>query len=55
MWSRRVLCVIVDPGRDRLLGGRVDIEKGFIADDSDANGDGKADHLDNLREVISIR
>lgn len=53
--GRRVLCVIVDPGKDRLLGGRVDIEKGFIPDDSDANGDGKADHLDNLKEVISIR
>jgi len=53
--DRRVQWVIVDPGRDKLLGGTMDAENGFVPDNSDANGDGKPDHLDNLLEKVSMR
>jgi len=53
--DRRVQWVIVDPGRDKLLGGTMDAENGFVPDNSDANGDGKPDHLDNLIEKVSLR
>jgi type II secretory pathway pseudopilin PulG len=52
---RRAQLVLIDPGRDRLLGGTVDPGKGFVADGSDANGDGTSDAADNLIERISAR
>jgi len=52
--ERRIQWVLVDSGRDKLLGGTMSAEKGFVPDNSDANGDGKADHLDNLIEKVSM-
>jgi type II secretory pathway pseudopilin PulG len=53
--DHRVQWVIVDPGRDKLLGGIMSAENGFVPDNSDANGDGKPDHLDNIVEKVSMR
>lgn len=53
--KRRFQCIVVDPGSDKLLGGTVDNENGFTPDHSDANGDGKEDHLDNLTELVALR
>jgi len=47
--------VIVDPGRDKLLGGTIDNVNGFRPDNTDANGDGQPDHLDNHIEKASLR
>jgi hypothetical protein len=40
--------VIVDPGKDRLLGGSFSKQHGFVSDSRDVNGDGVSDHSDNL-------
>lgn len=53
--DRPVQWVIVDPGRDKLLGGTIDKVNGFRPDTTDANGDGKLDHLDNIIEKASLR
>jgi hypothetical protein len=42
-------CLIIDPGPDKLLGGTLDPQKGFVPDGSDANSDGKPDDQDNIR------
>jgi hypothetical protein len=38
-----------DPGPDKLLGGTLDPQKGFVPDGSDANRDGVPDDQDNIR------
>ncbi len=40
--------ILVDPGPDQLLGGRLEAGKGFVPNNSDENGDGVPDHNDNL-------
>lgn len=45
--------MLVFPGKDRLLGGTLSAEKGFVPDNSDANGDGLLDHLDNIIEQVT--
>ena len=40
--------LIIDPGPDKLLGGTIDPEKGFVPDNSDANHDGVPDYQDNI-------
>jgi len=52
--GRDLQWVIIDPGKDKLLGGIMSAENGFVPDNSDANGDGNADHLDNLIEKVSL-
>jgi hypothetical protein len=42
-------CLIIDPGPDKLLGGTLDPQKGFVPDGSDANRDGIPDDKDNIR------
>lgn len=45
--------MLVFPGNDRLLGGTLSTENGFVPDNSDANGDGLLDHLDNIIEQVT--
>jgi hypothetical protein len=40
--------LVIDPGKDGLLGGIFSKETGFVPDESDANGDGVADDRDNI-------
>jgi hypothetical protein len=40
--------LVIDRGPDGLLGGSINVVKGFVPDGSDANGDGVADDKDNL-------
>lgn len=44
--------VLVFPGRDRLIGGKLSLAEGFVPDNSDANGDGILDHVDNIIEQV---
>jgi hypothetical protein len=41
--------VVIDPGRDRQLGGVIDPQAGFVPNGTDANGDGAPDHKDNFK------
>jgi hypothetical protein len=40
--------LIIDSGPDKLLGGTIDPQKGFVPDNSDANHDGVPDDKDNI-------
>lgn len=40
--------VVIATGADGLLGGTLSEDKGFVPDNSDANGDGAFDHEDNI-------
>lgn len=44
----RAGCIVIATGADGLLGGTLSEDKGFVPDNSDANGDGTPDHADNI-------
>lgn len=46
--------LVIDPGPDKLLGGAIDPQKGFIPDNSDGNGDKTPDHKDNISSTDPV-
>ena len=48
-------CLVVDPGPDKLLGGQLTPDKGFVPGGGDQNGDGKPDDEDNIYSTAQIK